>query len=116
MERKIGEGHAGAMFRLGLKELRNALNPSRESVADNEIGLYGTQTQGEIAQARRGPGQGLEQESPGAKQELTGATLSLDDIRAYAKELSEAQDRGREQGKEQGKEQAQERDRGDLER
>ena len=38
MERKIGEGHAAAMFRLGLKELRNALNPSRESVADNEIG------------------------------------------------------------------------------
>ena len=54
MERKIGEGHAGAMFRLGLKELRNALNPSRESVADNEIGLYGTLTQGEIAKARGG--------------------------------------------------------------
>jgi hypothetical protein len=116
MERKIGEGHLAAMGRLGLKELKNAFNPSRESVADNEIGLYGTQTQGEIAQARRGPGQGPEQESPGAKQELTSATLSLDDIRAYAKELSEAQDRSREQGKEQGKEQAQGRDRGDLER
>jgi len=116
MERKIGEGHAGAMFRLGLKELRNALNPSRESVADHEIGLYGTQTQGEIAKARRGPGEGPEQEAPGAKQEFTSVTLSLDDIRAYAKELSEAQDRSREQGKEQGKEQAQERDRGDLER
>jgi hypothetical protein len=115
MERKIGEGHAGAWFRLGLKELRNALNPSRESVADHEIGLYGTQTQGEIAQARRGPGEGPEQEAPGAKQELAGATLSLDDIRAYAKELSEAQDRSREQGKEQGKEQAQERDRGERE-
>src|SRR5260370_37672236 len=106
MERKIGEGHASAMFRLGLKELRNALNPSRESVADNEIGLYGTETQGEIAKARRGPGQGPEQE---------GATLSLDDIRAYAKELSQAEDRGREQGKEQGKEQTQERDRGGRE-
>jgi hypothetical protein len=109
MARKIGEGHAGAMFRLGLKELRNALNPSRESVADHEIGLYGTQTQGEIAQARRGPGQGPEQESRDAKQESPVATLSLDDIRAYAKELSEAQDRIREQGKEQGKEQSQDR-------
>jgi hypothetical protein len=108
MGRKIGEGHAGAMFRLGLKELRNALNPSRESVADNEIGVFGTQTQGEIAKARGGPGQGPEQEST--------ATVSLDDLRAYAKELSQAEDRGREQGKEQGKEQAQERDRGDLER
>ena len=62
-ERKIGAGHVAAMARLGLKELRNAANPSRESVADTEIGLYGTQTQGEIAEARGGPGQGPEQES-----------------------------------------------------
>ena|SRR5438874_5086456 len=108
MERKIGEGHAGAMVRLGLKELRNALNASRESVADNEIGLYGTETQGEIAKARGGPGQGPEQESTG--------TLSLDDLRAYAKELSQAEDRGKEQGKEQVKEQGKDRDHGDLER
>src|SRR5437867_4388259 len=116
MDRKIGEGHAGAMFRLGLKELRNALNPSRESIADNEIGLYGSLTQGEIADARDGPGKGKEQESRETKQESPAATLSLDDIRAYAKELSEAQDRSREQGKEQGKEQAQEQDRGGPER
>ncbi|MFL5241524.1 MAG: hypothetical protein ACJ8FY_05400 [Gemmataceae bacterium] len=113
MARKIGEGHAGAMFRLGLKELRNALNPSRESVADHEIGLYGTETQGEIAKARRSPGDGLEQESPEGKQESPAATLSLDDIRAYAKELSEAQDRSREQGNEPGKERSQQQDRGD---
>jgi hypothetical protein len=94
MDRKIGEGHMSAMGRLGLKELRNALNPSRESVADNEIGLYGTLTQGEIADARGGPGQGPEQESP-------RATLSLDDLRAYAKELSQAEDSSRQQGKEQ---------------
>ena len=49
---KIGEGHAAAMGRLGLAELRNAMNPSRESVADKEVGLYGTATQGEIAEAR----------------------------------------------------------------
>ena len=109
MSRKIGEGHLAAMGRLGLKELRNALNPSRESVADNEIGLYGTLTQGEIAQARGGPGQGPEQESP-------GATLSLEDIRAYAKELSQAEDRSRQQGKEQGKEQDRDRDKGGPER
>jgi hypothetical protein len=110
MARKIGEGHAAAMFRLGLKELRNALNPSRESVADHELGLVGTETQGEIAKARRGPGQGPEQESDG-KQESGFAKLSLDDIRAYAKELSEAQDRSREQGKVHGKEQGREIDR-----
>jgi hypothetical protein len=108
MDRKIGEGHAAAMGRLGLKELRNAFNPSRESVADQEIGLYGTLTQGEIADARGGPGHGPEQES-------SRATLSLDDLRAYAKELSQAEDRSREQGKEQGREQVQERDRGGRE-
>jgi hypothetical protein len=100
MARKIGEGHAAAMFRLGLKELRNAINPSRESVADQEIGVYGTQTQGEIADARGGPGQGPEQES-------RVANVSLDDIRAYAKELSQAQGRAGVEGKEQ----AQDRDR-----
>lgn len=104
MARKIGEGHVAAMARLGLKELRNAMNPSRESVADNEIGLYGTQTQGEIAEARGGPGQGPEQESP-------VGTVSLDDVRAYAKELSQAEEQGRQQGKEQDKD----RDRGGRE-
>ena len=109
MERKIGEGHMAAMARLGLKELRNALNPSRESVADNEIGWFGTATQGEIADARGGPGQGSEQESTGR--------LGLADLRAYANEVSQAEDRSREQGKEQSKEQGKdERDRGDLER
>jgi hypothetical protein len=81
-ERKIGAGHAAAMLRLGLKELRNAFNPSRESVADTEIGLYGTQTQGEIAEARGGPGGGPEQESP-------DGPLSLAELR------SDAQDRSR---------------------
>jgi len=116
MARKWGEGHAAAMFRLGLKELRNAINPSRESVADNEIGVYGTLTQGEIADARDGPGKGADQESRRPRQESPVATVSLDDLRAYAKELSEAQDRSRQQGKEQGKEQSQERDRDDRER
>lgn len=104
MDRKIGEGHAAAMFRLGLKELRNALTPSRESVADNEIGVFGTLTQGEIADARGGPGQGPEQESK-------IGNVSLDDVRAYAKELSQAEDASRQHGKEQ----VQERDRGGRE-
>jgi hypothetical protein len=105
MSRKIGEGHVAAMARLGLKELRNALNPSRESVADQELGLYGSATQGEIAKARRGPGQGPEQEG-------SEGTVSLDDIRAYAKKLAQEDDRSQEQGKEQGMD----RGRDDLER
>jgi hypothetical protein len=66
--KKIGAGHAAAMGRLGLRELRNAFNPSRESVADTEMGLYGTQTQGEIAQSRGnlrgGGGLNAHQEKP----------------------------------------------------
>lgn len=51
--RKIGEGHAAGMLRQGLAELRNAFNPSKESVAaETDLGLYGAATQGEIAQAR----------------------------------------------------------------
>src|SRR6266852_2682887 len=89
MARKWGEGHAAAMLRLGLKELRNAFNPSRESVADSEIGLYGTQTQGEIAEARGSPGQGPELES-------ADTTLSLDDLRQDAEKRGRDDDGSKE--------------------
>ena len=75
---KIGQGHVAAMGRLGLKELRNAVNPSREGVADNEIGLYGTLTQGEIATARGGPGSGPEQEQPAR------GKMTLDQLYSHA--------------------------------
>jgi hypothetical protein len=115
MKGKFGEGHVAAMGRLGLRELRNALNPSPQSVADNEHGLYGTSTQGEIADSRD-PKKQSKQGSRGDNQESNFAAVSLDDIRAYAKELSDAQERGREQGKERSIEQDQERDRGGRER
>ena len=51
---KIGAGHASAMVRLGLRELRNAANPSRESIADTEMGLYGSATPQEVHDLRRG--------------------------------------------------------------
>ena len=100
-KQKIGAGHVAAMTRLGLKELRNAANPSRESVADAEIGLYGTQTQGEIAEARGGPGKGSEQES-------SDKTLSLDELRGdagkHGKDGRGKDDRGKDDdlGQEQG--------------
>jgi hypothetical protein len=87
------------MARLGLKELRNAANPSRESVADNEIGLYGTLTQGEIAEARDGPGAGSQQES-------RRETMSLAEMRGYAAEKAKEAEQRMEQGQ----------DRGDIER
>jgi hypothetical protein len=88
-KKKIGAGHAAAMARLGLKELRNMANPSRESIADYEIGLYGTQTQGEIAEARGGPGTGPDQEGSNKK--------SMEDLR------KDAQARGRDEDQGQGR-------------
>jgi len=81
---KFGEGHVAAMGRLGLKELRNAFTPSRESVADTEIGLYGTQTQGEIASARQGAGEGPEQES-----------MSMNDLRSAGLEKAQGGNQGK---------------------
>jgi hypothetical protein len=81
---KIGEGHLAAMGRLGLKELRNALNPSKDSVADAEIGLYGSQTQGEIANARSGAGEGPEQES-----------MTLNDLKSAAQDQAKEQENNR---------------------
>jgi hypothetical protein len=90
-EKKLGAGHAGAMARLGLKELRNAVTPSRESVADTEIGLYGTLTQGEIAQARGGPGAGPEQEASNGK-------LTMAQMEAHAEQKAKEADRSMQRG------------------
>ena len=57
-----------------------------ESIADSEVGLYGSQTQGEIAAARGGPGHGPEQETP-------DKTLSLDELREDAQKRGRADDR-----------------------
>ena len=60
--RKIGTGHFTAMGRLGLRELRGAVYPESNVAQQPEYGLYGTMTPGEVAEARRGDGQDLEEE------------------------------------------------------
>ena len=51
---KIGAGHAAAMGRLGLHELRNAVMPeSNVAQQHGEYGLYGTATPGEVSESRR---------------------------------------------------------------
>src|ERR1700678_3002478 len=72
---RIGDGHASAMTRLGIAELRNAFNPSRESVADRDMGLYGSATPGQVDQSRQEVGNG-----PGRD--------SLAEIRVAAQEKS----------------------------
>lgn len=59
---KIGAGHAEAMVRLGLKELRAAFYPESNVAQPAEYGLYGTRTPGEVAESRKDTGLDLEQE------------------------------------------------------
>lgn len=51
---KFGDGHASAMFRQGLRELRGAMYPNSNVAQTPEYGLYGTKTPGEVADDRRG--------------------------------------------------------------
>lgn len=76
----VGNGHLAGMGRLGLAELRQALSFGAGSVEQpTPPGIFGSPTQGEIAQARGGPGSGPEQEAPQKK-------LSMEDLRAYVAE------------------------------
>ncbi len=50
---KIGTGHASAMGRQGLRELRASLYPESNVAQHGEYGLYGTRTPGEVSESRR---------------------------------------------------------------
>ena len=51
-ETKIGAGHAEAMARLGLQELRGAFYPESNVAQPSEYGLYGRQTPQEIVESK----------------------------------------------------------------
>jgi hypothetical protein len=59
---KIGSGHAAAMWRQGLAELRAAIYPESNVAQPSELGLYGRATPGEIAEARRSDGREANEE------------------------------------------------------
>lgn len=50
---KLGSGHAEAMFRQGIAELRGAFFNESNVAQPAQYGLYGTRTPGEIAESRR---------------------------------------------------------------
>lgn len=50
---KVGVGHAGAMWRQGLKEARAIFFPDSNIAQPTEIGTFGTATQGEVSAERR---------------------------------------------------------------
>lgn len=51
---KMGAGHASAMFRQGLSELRGALYPESNVAQPTVYGIYGTKTPGEVMQEKQG--------------------------------------------------------------
>lgn len=51
---KIGAGHAQAMFRQGLTELRAALYPESNVAQPSAYGIAGTRTPGEVMQEKQG--------------------------------------------------------------
>ncbi len=59
---KIGAGHASAMWRQGLRELRAAVFPESNVAQPAEYGAYGTKTPGEVAHDRRGEARDLDDE------------------------------------------------------
>lgn len=96
------------MLRLGFREIRNAMNPSRKSVADTEIGLYGTKTQGEIAESRE-PGKERDSNeepirsfsNPGDMSQQFQAIRAGQEVRQdNASQSMEAQQKDRETGRE----------------
>ena len=92
-DRKIGEGHLGAMGRLGYKELTHNILPAFPHQGQHiieEPGLMGNPTQGEVAQARKGPGSGPEQESPAVEPEPRKFTM--EEFRAFAEEAAKAKE------------------------
>lgn len=97
---RVGDGHATAMGRLGLKELTHNLLPAfpQSQHVIEEPGLVGNPTQGEVATARDGPGFGPDQESK----------LTLAAFHAFAKERAAEAEKRMEQGRDREKEQGRE--------
>ena len=50
---KWGSGHASAMFRQGLSELRGVFYPESNVAQPLQYSLYGTRTPGEVSEARK---------------------------------------------------------------
>ena len=70
---KFGEGSLGAFWRQGLKELRAIIYPESNVAQETEHGMWGTLTQGEVAEARRGTVHG--QERPHEDKSVLGERL-----------------------------------------
>ena len=84
--RKFGAGHAEAMGRLGLRELRE-LGSFQPTTPQSEYGLYGTLTPGEVAESRRSDERDLDEEPKSALADALRRAEARDDPGREAREL-----------------------------
>jgi len=75
---KIGAGHASAMFRQGLAELRAAVFPDGNVAQPPQYGLYGTRTPGEVMQERSGEGRDPDEQPSILDRQLNQAEQARD--------------------------------------
>lgn len=78
---KIGAGHAQAMFRQGLTELRAALYPESNVAQPSVYGIAGTRTPGEVMQEKQG-----ELRDPDEKPSILGERLKQSEREAAVRE------------------------------
>lgn len=71
---KLGAGHAQAMFRQGLAELRAAIYPESNVAQPTVYGIAGTKTPGEVMQDKQG-----EMRDPDEKPSILDAYLKQDE-------------------------------------
>jgi hypothetical protein len=83
---KIGSGHASAMARQGLRELRAAIYPESNVSQQGEYGLYGTRTPGEVAESRRSEALDRDEEPTSALDERLRQAESREANREPSKE------------------------------
>lgn len=78
---KIGAGHAQAMFRQGLTEMRAALYPESNVAQPSVYGIAGTRTPGEVMQEKQG-----ELRDPDEKPSILGERLKQAEREAAVRE------------------------------
>lgn len=87
---KIGAGHAQAMFRQGLMELRAALYPESNVAQPSVYGIVGTKTPGEVMQEKQG-----ELRDPDEKPSILDERMKQAEREASVREPEREQERER---------------------
>lgn len=94
----FGTGHAAAMARLGLSELRAAFYPESNVAQPGDLGLYGNATPVEVTEARRGEAKDPEPQPTPEAEPGQGSILADKIKQAETREPPERDDRDLDRG------------------